>query len=321
MKTADDIRSWLVSQVARELGLEPQALDVRAPLSRFGLDSVASIGLACDLEDWLGRPVPPELLSDYPSIDTLARRLASGSTASAPGPAPPVAASPSAEAQLAPSSRWDQVVQGLTGALVKALVRVDVEGLDRLPPSGPVLLAINHLHVFDAPVLFGVVRRPMAFFVSEHMREAFLVDWFLNRVGRPIYVSRGEADRGAIDRALATLRSGGTLVMAPEGRISRTGGLLKGQTGAAYLATEAPAPIVPVVAHGQERAFRQWLRLRRVPVRLRVGERIELPPGRASARELETHSEGIMRALARLLPPEYRGVYASAVEKEPIDIR
>jgi hypothetical protein len=47
-----------------------------------------------------------------------------------------------------------------------------------------------------------------------------------------------------------------------------------------------------------------------VPVRVRIGSPIELPEGKAEKEQLQAYTNQIMIALARLLPPEYRGVYA-----------
>jgi len=58
-------------------------------------------------------------------------------------------------------------------------------------------------------------------------------------------------------------------------------------------------------------------RLRRTPVRVVVGEPFRLPEtGRVRGPKLHEYTDLIMRRIAVLLPPEYRGVYADAVEEE-----
>ena len=104
--------------------------------------------------------------------------------------------------------------------------------------------------------------------------------------------------------------------MAPEGKVSRTGGLLQGRSGIAYLATEAGVPILPVVAFGQEKASHCWKRFRRVTVQIRIGSLLELPAGKATARQLEAYTDQVMLAMARLLPPPYRGVYEQTARRE-----
>ena len=117
-------------------------------------------------------------------------------------------------------------------------------------------------------------------------------------------------------RGLAVLRSGGALAISPEAYISKTGGLGRGHTGVAYLAIKAVAPIVPIVLYGQERAVRFWLRGRRVPISVRVGPPIDLPPGKLNVSHFHAYTETVMLTLARMLPPEYRGFYADRVQSE-----
>jgi 1-acyl-sn-glycerol-3-phosphate acyltransferase len=216
-----------------------------------------------------------------------------------------------------PPTRFQRLVRRLTLRLVKLLTRIEVEGLDKVPVSGPFIVASNHLHIIDAPVLYSVLPGSTGFFVSDHMLRFPLVGWYLRQLGQSIYVARGKGDRQALGCALAVLQAGGTLTIAPEGRISRTGGLLPGQAGAAYLASRSGVPVLPLVLFGQEDFGRALRRLRRARVTVRVGAPITFPVGRAGTRQLEQYTERIMLVLARMLPQQYRGVYAVAVEGDP----
>jgi 1-acyl-sn-glycerol-3-phosphate acyltransferase len=302
-----------VNQVAAELGLEPAAIDVRGPLTRLGLDSMTAVILSGDLEEWLGVPLAPGLLGEYGTIELLARHLGGNAVAPTPSSVRGQAAAERARLQTRPSSPARPWVPRVVAALTRLLTRIEIQGEERFPAAGPLILAMNHLHIIDAPLVSGFVPAGTAFFVSEHMRKFPLAGWYLRQLGQPVYVNRGEADREAIAQALAVLRGGGLLVMAPEGKISKTGGLLRGHTGLAHLATESGAAILPIVICGQEKAWHYWLTLRRVPVRVCVGDAMHLPEGRASLRQLEGYTEQLMLTLAGLLPPRYRGVYGAAV--------
>ena len=102
--------------------------------------------------------------------------------------------------------------------------------------------------------------------------------------------------------------------MAPEGKISKTGGLLPGHPGIGHLAAQAAAPIVPLVMYGHERPFHNWLRLRRAPVHVRIGKPIQPPAPRPTSKQLESYRDTIMMGLARMLPPEYQGAYRRMCE-------
>ena len=192
-------------------------------------------------------------------------------------------------------------------ALFKLLVHIDVEGMENFPQSGPLLLVSNHLDILDAPIaLIFIPRRMTTFVKSKWKRPPF--NWLMACMGDVIYANK--ADHHALNEGIKVLQSGRVLALAPEGTRSRTGGLGKGQAGVVLLALKAHAPILPAAAHGQEQAMRYWKRFKRVPIQIRVGQIIELPPDKANREQLEMYTQQIMIAIARLLPSNYRGVYA-----------
>ncbi|HEX7175425.1 MAG TPA: aminotransferase class III-fold pyridoxal phosphate-dependent enzyme, partial [Pyrinomonadaceae bacterium] len=73
---ADDIQTWLVNKLAETLRVEPREIDAQQPFASFGIGSVQSVSLSGELADWLGRPLPPTLLYDYPTIAALTGFLA-----------------------------------------------------------------------------------------------------------------------------------------------------------------------------------------------------------------------------------------------------
>jgi acyl transferase domain-containing protein/acyl carrier protein len=162
------IAAWIVAHLSVELEVEAASIDVHRPFAHFGLDSVLAVTLAGELGVWLGRPVPPTLAWNFPSIAALARHLAGDSpadTTAAPAarePCEPIAvvgiacrfpgaASPEAFWRLlrdgvdpiteVPAERWDD-----------AAARGETTGV---PRWGGFLPDIDR---FDAR-LFGVSRR------------------------------------------------------------------------------------------------------------------------------------------------------------------
>jgi 1-acyl-sn-glycerol-3-phosphate acyltransferase len=210
-------------------------------------------------------------------------------------------------------------LQRFAQLVVPILAQMDVVGLEHIPRTGPFILASNHLHVFDLPVMFTYAPRIMTVFMADKWRGT-LGGWIVQLVTRTIYVARGEVDRRALGEALALLKAGSVLGVAPEGTRSRTGGLLQGQSGIIYLAGRAGVPIVPAVMWGQEQVMPGWLRLRRAPAHLHIGPPICLPPEAARFRtaELDTYTEQLMLTLARMLPAQYRGVYADMVDDSKV---
>ncbi|HLF28750.1 MAG TPA: lysophospholipid acyltransferase family protein [Anaerolineae bacterium] len=193
--------------------------------------------------------------------------------------------------------------------VVKCLMRLDVQGLEHIPPHGAIVGVMNHLSAFDPLVMLAVIPvRPVTLFAAIEHRQDFIFGWALDRLGA-IWIHRGEPSREALRLALNELAHGTTFGIAPEGTRSKTGALLEGKTGAAYLATRANAPIVPAVLWGTEQVKHNLRRFRRTLVHVRVSSPFRLPEGRADAEKLREYTELIMHRMAALLPPKYRGVY------------
>jgi acyl carrier protein len=74
--TAAEIQAWIVAQVSRATALPAAEIDAQAPFTRYGLDSVAVILLAADLEKWLDYRFRKNPLGEHPTIEALARFLA-----------------------------------------------------------------------------------------------------------------------------------------------------------------------------------------------------------------------------------------------------
>ena len=214
-------------------------------------------------------------------------------------------------------SHWNRAqrfVKFLIALFVRATMQVRVEGLERIPASGPAIIAGNHLSLFDSVVVIPYLPRPVILLLAEELRVWPWIDFVLGRLGNAILVRRGSGDRRPVDLGAAVLDAGGIVAVAPEGRRSQTGGLQRGRNGVARLAIRTAAPVVPVAIWGQERAFSSWRRLRRAPVDVRFGTPSSFPDGDPSTPGDVTTC--VMVEIARLLPREYRGVYAQEASSD-----
>ncbi|MEU7645443.1 lysophospholipid acyltransferase family protein [Streptomyces huasconensis] len=127
------------------------------------------------------------------------------------------------------------------------LFKPRVLGSWRVPARGPVILAVNHAHNVDGPMVMGVAPRPTHFLIKK---EAFIgpLGTFLDAIGQ-VKVDRSIADRTAITRALGVLEQGGCLGIFPEGTRGE-GDFASLRAGLAYFAVRSGAPIVPVAVLG-----------------------------------------------------------------------
>jgi acyl carrier protein len=78
-KTEAEIRDWLIARIADRVGTSPRMVDPTKPFTVLGVDSTEAVVISGELQDWLGRRVPPTIVWDHPSIDAVAKHLASNS--------------------------------------------------------------------------------------------------------------------------------------------------------------------------------------------------------------------------------------------------
>ena len=207
--------------------------------------------------------------------------------------------------------------QAFGRALCRLLGRLQVSGLDRVPDTGPVILAVNHTSLLDGPLVFGLVRRPVSFLVKAEAFEPLggLAGSVLRDAGQ-LPVRRYQIDPGPVRYGLALLRQGGVLGMFPEG--TRGAGLAGSvRPGVGYFAVKTGAPVLPVAVLGTAASVRT---VRRPPVLVRFGEPLSFPAGPAGTlanrgRWLAA-AEAVRQALAALVADAAAGRPAS----DPADL-
>ncbi|HOG48134.1 MAG TPA: lysophospholipid acyltransferase family protein [Anaerolineae bacterium] len=202
-----------------------------------------------------------------------------------------------------------RVLRAIVTFLFRALCRFEVMGLENVPASGPVLLVLNHIHMLDAPAAMVAMPRQIKLLAARKWSR-HPVGLLLRAVGAA-FINRGEVDRRALRYALQALEEGHVFGIAPEGTRSKTHQLQAARGGVAFLAYHSGAPLLPAAVTGVEHAIPALLRLRRATVRVTIGKPFMLPAldHKPRSEELLELADGVMRHVAELLPPEYRGVY------------
>jgi 1-acyl-sn-glycerol-3-phosphate acyltransferase len=174
-------------------------------------------------------------------------------------------------------NRWWRAGLPIATPLLRLVLKVRVEGAERVPSRGPALLAFNHVSVLDGPAIAiesaRRLRRETRYLVASEVFRTPLIGWILRRYEQ-IPIRRGEGDEHALDEAIETVRAGAMAAIAPEGRVNDhpEHGLQRIRRGAARIALPTGAPIVPVGIWGTQRRWSRaginWNRLWRRP---RVG--------------------------------------------------
>ena len=195
--------------------------------------------------------------------------------------------------------------------LFKILLKLEVVGLENVPPEGPLILMITHTNFLD-PLLAGALMPREVVMMSKVENFWHPIMGILVRLYGAFPVHRGEVDRRAIYRSLEVLENSEVLLMAPEGTRSGHGRLQKGHDGMTFLALRADAPILPMAIVGGEGFWANLPRLRRTAVKIVIGQVFRFSSGKEPVRRatMRKMTEEAMYQLASLLPPERRGVYS-----------
>jgi len=194
----------------------------------------------------------------------------------------------------------------LVRALAGFLCPWRLEGAENVPSSGAFILVSNHINWKDPPWMEFALGRAIRYMAKRELFQVPVIGYILRAIGA-FPVRRGEADRGALQMALAVLAAGQPLGFFPEGHRSESGQLLRGRPGVAFIAQHSDAPIIPFAVSGTKdaRLGRFWRR----DILFRAGAPFRVGDLGLSSDDPQAIADAIMRRVAELLPTEMRGVY------------
>jgi 1-acyl-sn-glycerol-3-phosphate acyltransferase len=145
-----------------------------------------------------------------------------------------------------------RVVRMIIVPLLRLGFGMRVTGREHVPKDGPVIIAPNHKSFWDAFFIAAVLRRPVRFMGKAELFTGRRGKLFLALGAFP--VRRGSADAEAITTARTVLEQGGVLALFPEGtRVRDPDELGIPRRGAARLALETGAPLIPTAMTGTEK--------------------------------------------------------------------
>ena len=198
-------------------------------------------------------------------------------------------------------SRW------LVRIVSRLYFRIEFEGVERVPKSGAMIVAPNHVSYFDPFWVSIPIARPLRYMTWDRMTRLPILGKLIVAYGSfPVNVDKG--DRAALKASLEQLRAGGGLMLFPEGSRTPTGRLEDFKPGVVRLAIETGAPIVPVTIIGGYRAFsRHHYFPRPFKVRIVYHKPIHLTPpaNHAELKQYQQDQTGRLQSVvASALPPE-----------------
>src|SRR5215472_832427 len=157
--------------------------------------------------------------------------------------------------------------------LAASLIRVRVEGVEKLDPNGTYVFVSNHQSLMDIPAILASLPHQFRFFAKKGLYKVPFVGTHLRRAGHlPV-------DRSSARASLKSMTEGAQIIntrrisvlLFPEGGRSPQG-LREFKEGAAYIAIKARVPVVPMALVGmREKLPMGSIHLRNGVVALRVG--------------------------------------------------
>lgn len=192
---------------------------------------------------------------------------------------------------------------------------VEIKGREKIPKQGGVLITMNHLSNWDLVYIFYTMPRAGYFMTKKEYFDFPFVGGLVRFLGA-YPVNRGKYDRQALQFSINLLKKGQQIMVFPEGHRSKLGQLQEGHSGAALIASQAGATIVPVAITGTEKISRKKEygpdgKKIRPKVFVQVGDPYRLPGSDDNGKRenLDDLGDLMMSKIAEMLPPEYQGAY------------
>jgi 1-acyl-sn-glycerol-3-phosphate acyltransferase len=187
-------------------------------------------------------------------------------------------------------------------------IRVEVDGLERIPRDRPCVYMSNHQSVFDIAAIVATLPVQWKFVAKRELTWIPFFGWAL-ALGRQIIIDRKdrEASVQSLARAAERVRAGANVIIFPEGTRSPDGSVREFKSGGFHLAIQAGVPIVPVAVSGSWRiAPKRSLRIESGRVLVRYGAPIPTEGLRVEDRgELKLR---VREAILRGFDPRLQGL-------------
>lgn len=154
---------------------------------------------------------------------------------------------------------------------------------ERVPLTGPVILASSHASFLDPPLAGVAVHRTINYLARETLFRFPVMGWVLRSWGC-VPVNREGGGAAGLRAILERLNQGGAILLFPEGTRSRDGKLQPARPGVGLTVTKSSAPVIPIRVFGTFEAYGRHVRIPRpYPVSVKYGRPLDFKELRAEA--------------------------------------
>ncbi len=176
----------------------------------------------------------------------------------------------------------------LTSIVCKIVFRIyfrwRVCNRERVPRTGPAILASNHASFVDPPMIGSPLPRMINYLARESLFKNPLLTWYI-RALQGVPVDRDGGSAKGLRVILERLLQGEAILLFPEGTRTRDGNLQPARSGIGLTVLKSNAPVIPLRLFGTFEAYGRHLKFPRpLPVVLKFGNPIDFSAARAEAK-------------------------------------
>lgn len=144
----------------------------------------------------------------------------------------------------------EPIYRYLARKVISLLYRIDYEGMDKLPETGPAIIIANHVSYVDGVIIQAGCKRPVRFVIDKFIYQLPGVHYFMKH-NRAIPIAPTKEDvTHALDLISEGLKQGDIIFIFPEGQLTYSGHLGRFKPGIEWMIERDPVPIYPLVLKG-----------------------------------------------------------------------
>lgn len=221
---------------------------------------------------------------------------------------------------ILPDSTVRFVASKIVDRYIKKHADLKIEGKENLDKAkGPIIFICNHLSNSDGLILNKILKDFDPTFVAGVKLSKDATTSLGTKLVKTTNIKPNSADKEALKNIVSILKSGGNIVIFPEGTRSRNQAMIEGKKGIVLIARLSGASILPIGMTGTEKLLpineegdmgsEVW---QDADVTVKIGQSFALPKKEKDEDRKDYDDRlmnEIMRSIAKLLPESYRGLY------------
>lgn len=148
------------------------------------------------------------------------------------------------------TSKKEAFYRFFSNSFLKIFYKIEFQGFDKIPESGPIIIIANHVSYLDAQLIQAAIKRPVRYMVYKKIYDLPIANYFMKINGSIPIDANKESVKCALDEISQGLEKGDAICIFPEGKITYNGVLGRFKPGIEWIIDRDPVPIYPVHISG-----------------------------------------------------------------------